>query len=172
VLHPIAGRPMLHYPLAAAEALRPQRLIVVVGRDAEQVEKAVGDRAELVLQSQQRGTGHAVLQTARALEGFRGDVLILYGDTPLLRAETLERMLRREAEARADLVVLTAKVEVPGIVVRNAAGRVARIVEATDASPPSSRSPSATRGSTCWAPSCSGSCWPRWATRTARARST
>jgi len=135
VLHPIAGRPMLHYPLAAAEALHPRRLIVVVGCDAEQVGAAVEGRAELVLQSQQRGTGHAVLQTARTLEGFRGDVLILYGDTPLLRAETLERMLRHKAETGADLVLLSAKVEVPGIVVRDAAGRVARIVEATDASP-------------------------------------
>ena len=135
VLHPIAGRPMLHYPLAAAEALRPQRLIVVVGRDAEQVGEAIGDRAELVLQSQQRGTGHAVLQAARTLEGFRGDVLILYGDTPLLRAETLARMLRHKAESGADLVLLSAEVEVPGIVVRDGAGRVARIVEATDASP-------------------------------------
>lgn len=135
VLHPIAGRPMLHYPLAAAEALGPKRLIVVVGNGAEQVGAAIGGRAELVLQSRQRGTGHAVLQTARALEGFRGDVLILYGDTPLLRAETLERMRRHKAETRADLVLLSAKVEVPGIVVRDAAGRLARIVEATDASP-------------------------------------
>jgi len=135
VLHPIAGRPMLHYPLAAAEALHPRRLIVVVGCDAEQVGAAVAGRAELVLQRQQRGTGHAVLQTAPTLAGFRGDVLILYGDTPLLRAETLERMLRHKAETGADLVLLSAKVEVPGIVVRDAAGRVARIVEATDASP-------------------------------------
>jgi len=135
VLHPIAGRPMLHYPLAAAEALHPRRLIVVVGCDAEQVGAAVGGRAELVLQRQQRGTGHAVLQAAPTLEGFRGDVLILYGDTPLLRAETLERMLQHKAETRADLVLLSALVEVPGIVVRDAAGRVARIVEATDASP-------------------------------------
>lgn len=135
VLHPIAGRPMLHYPLAAAEALHPRRLIVVAGRDAEQVRAAFGGRAELVLQTQQRGTGHAVLQTAPTLEGFRGDVLILYGDTPLLRAETLERMLLHKAETGADLVLLTAKLEVPGIVVRDAAGRLARIIEATDASP-------------------------------------
>ena len=135
VLHPIAGRPMLHYPLAAAEALHPRRLIVVVGRDAEQVGAAVGGRAELVLQSQQRGTGHAVLQTAPTLAGFRGDVLILYGDTPLLRAETLERMLRHKAETGADLVLLSAEVAVPGIVVRDASGRVAKIVEATDATP-------------------------------------
>jgi len=135
VLHPIAGRPMLAYPLAAAQALRPRRLIVVVGRDAEQVSQAVVGRAEIVLQAQQRGTGHAVLQTAPALAGFRGDVLILYGDTPLLRAETLERMVQRKAETGADLVLLSARVNVPGIVVRDAAGRLARIVEATDATP-------------------------------------
>ena len=135
VLHPIAGRPMLAYPLAAAQALRPRRLIVVVGRDADQVSQAVAGRAEIVLQAQQRGTGHAVLQTAPTLAGFRGDVLILYGDTPLLRAETLERMVRRKAETGADLVMLSARVNVPGIVVRDAAGRLARIVEATDATP-------------------------------------
>ncbi len=135
VLHPLAGRPMLAYPLAAAEALRPQRLLVVVGRDAEQVSQAVEGRAEIVLQAQQRGTGHAVLQTAPALAGFRGDVLILYGDTPLLRAETLERMARFKAETGAALVMLSARVNVPGIVVRDAAGRLARIVEAPDATP-------------------------------------
>jgi bifunctional UDP-N-acetylglucosamine pyrophosphorylase/glucosamine-1-phosphate N-acetyltransferase len=135
VLHPIAGRPMLSYPLAAAEALRPERLIVVVGRDAEQVTQSLAGRAQSVLQAQQRGTGHAVLQAAPALAGFRGDVLILYGDTPLLRAETLERMVRFKAETGADLVLLSARVNVPGIVVRDAAGRLARIVEATDATP-------------------------------------
>jgi len=134
VLHPLAGRPMLGYPLAAAEALAPRRLIVVVGRDADQVSQAVAGRAEIVLQAQQRGTGHAVLQTAPALAGFRGDVLILYGDTPLLRAETLERMAKFKAETGADLVMLSARVNVPGIVVRDAQGRLARIVEATDAS--------------------------------------
>ncbi len=135
VLHPLAGRPMLAYPLAAAESLNPRRLIVVVGRDAEQVTQAVAGRAESVLQAQQRGTGHAVLQAAPALAGFRGDVLILYGDTPLLRAETLARMVRFKAETGADLVMLSARVNVPGIVVRDAAGRLARIVEATDATP-------------------------------------
>jgi bifunctional UDP-N-acetylglucosamine pyrophosphorylase/glucosamine-1-phosphate N-acetyltransferase len=135
VLHPLAGKPMVHYPLSAAEALAPRRLIVVLGRDAGQVEAAIAGRAETVLQREQRGTGHAVLQTARALEGFRGDVLILYGDTPLLRAETLERMVRHKAQTGADLVLLSAKVAVPGIVLRDAAGRVSRIVEATDASP-------------------------------------
>jgi bifunctional UDP-N-acetylglucosamine pyrophosphorylase/glucosamine-1-phosphate N-acetyltransferase len=135
VLHPLAGRPMLHFPLTAAEQLSPARLLVVVGRDAEAVQETFGERAQFVLQAEQRGTGHAVLQTEAALDGFRGDVLVLYGDTPLLRAETLQRMAALKAEAGADLVVLSGAVDVPGIVVRDGSGRLARIVEATDATP-------------------------------------
>src|SRR5262245_64646075 len=85
VLHPIAGRPMLGYPLAAAEALAPARLVVVVGRDSEQVEQVFAGRARFALQREQRGTGHALLQAEEALAGFDGDLLVLYGDTPLLR---------------------------------------------------------------------------------------
>jgi bifunctional UDP-N-acetylglucosamine pyrophosphorylase/glucosamine-1-phosphate N-acetyltransferase len=76
-----------------------------------------------------------VLQTQEALRGFRGDVLILYGDTPLLRSETLAAMRRHKDQTGADLVMLTAAVDVPGIVVRDERGRVTRVVEATDASP-------------------------------------
>jgi bifunctional UDP-N-acetylglucosamine pyrophosphorylase/glucosamine-1-phosphate N-acetyltransferase len=126
---------MLHFPLAAAEALAPARLVVVVGRDAERVREAFGGRARFVVQAEQRGTGHAVLQARGELEGFAGDVLVLYGDTPLLRPETLARLARHKAETGADLVLLSAAVDVPGIVVRDDAGRLARIVEATDASP-------------------------------------
>ncbi len=133
VLHPIAGWPMLAYPLTAAEALAPERLVVVVGRDAEQVEKTFGERATFVMQREQRGTGHAVLAARAALQDFSGDVLILYGDTPLLRPETLVEMVRAKADRCADLLMLTAHVDVPGIVVRDPAGAVARIVEQTDA---------------------------------------
>ncbi|MBW2694202.1 MAG: NTP transferase domain-containing protein, partial [Deltaproteobacteria bacterium] len=89
VLHPLAGRPMLSFPLAAAESLNPERLVVVVGRDADRVRETFADRATFVLQEEQRGTGHAVAQAEQALERFNGDVLILYGDTPLIRPETL-----------------------------------------------------------------------------------
>src|SRR5262245_46187130 len=89
VLHDLAGRPLLAYPLASARALGPERLLVVVGRDAERVQEAFADRAEFVVQAEQRGTGHAVQQAEATLRGFRGDVLVLYGDVPLLRAETL-----------------------------------------------------------------------------------
>ncbi len=135
VLHPLAGRPMLAYVLDAAGGLRPERLISVVGGDAEAVRAELAGRCEFAVQEEQRGTGHAVLQTQPLLTGFRGDVLILYGDTPLLRAETLAALVSLRAETQADLALISAPVEVPGIVVRDAAGRVARIVEATDASP-------------------------------------
>ncbi len=135
VLHPIAGRPMLAFPLAAAEALGPARLVVVVGRDAEQVRQAFAGRARFAAQPEQLGTGHAVLQAREELAGFSGDVLILYGDTPLLRPETLRRLVACKAESRADLCLLSAEIDVPGIVLRGPDGRVARIVEATDATP-------------------------------------
>jgi len=133
VLHEIAGRPMLGFPLAVAESLGAARLVVVIGRDAELVEDAFRGRARFVLQAEQKGTGHAVLQCRDALQGFRGDVLILYGDTPLLRAQTIHRMQAHRAATGADLVMLTGGMRVPGIVVRGADGRVARVVEATDA---------------------------------------
>jgi len=135
VLHPLAGRPMLHFPLAAAEALDLARLVVVVGRDADSVREAFQGRADFALQAEQKGTGHAVLQAEAALEGFAGDVLVLYGDTPVLRGDSLRAMAELKAETGADLVLLSAECEVPGIVVRGASGRLERIVEATDATP-------------------------------------
>jgi bifunctional UDP-N-acetylglucosamine pyrophosphorylase/glucosamine-1-phosphate N-acetyltransferase len=133
VLHPIAGRPMLDYALSSAEALAPDRIVAVVGSDADQIRERFAGRVTFAVQESPRGTGHAVLTAREALDGFHGDVLILYGDTPLLRTETLLAMAARRAETGADLVVLTAAVDVPGIVVRDSAGRVIRIVEAPDA---------------------------------------
>jgi bifunctional UDP-N-acetylglucosamine pyrophosphorylase/glucosamine-1-phosphate N-acetyltransferase len=135
VLHELCGLPMLSYPVEAAEALAPQRLLAVVGHGAEPIRERFAGRLEFVLQDQQRGTGHAVLQCREPLQGFAGDVLILYGDTPLLRSETLERMRAHKLASGADLVLLSAPVAVPGIVIRDVSGSVVRIVEATDATP-------------------------------------
>ena len=135
VLHPLVGRPMLHFCLAAAESLAPERLVVVVGRDADSVKEAFAGRARFALQREQKGTGHAVLQAEAELEGFGGDVVVLYGDTPVLQGASLQRMAELKAESGADLVLLSAACDVPGIVVRGASGRLERIVEATDATP-------------------------------------
>ncbi len=135
VLHDLAGRPMLDFPLRAAEACGAARIVVVIGRDAEQVRETFQGRAQFALQAEPRGTGHAVLEARSLLQGFDGDFLILYGDTPLLRAETLRRIIERKHSRGADLVLLSAQLPLPGRVVRDAAGRVERIVEVTDAAP-------------------------------------
>ncbi len=134
-LHPIAGRPMLSFALEAAEALRPAHLYVVVGPAHDALREAFPRRARFAVQPEPRGTGDAVLCCQSALEGFRGDVLILYADTPLLRGETLQRMVELKSQRGADLVLLSAPVDVRGIVLRDREGRVTRVVEATDASP-------------------------------------
>ncbi len=135
VLHEICGVPMLSHIQAVAGEIEPERLIVVVGRGADAVSQILGESAELVVQAEQKGTGHAVMMAEESLADFDGDVLVLNGDTPLLRADTLLRMRALKAETGAALTMLTAVGDIPGRVVRGSEGRVARIVEAQDASP-------------------------------------
>ncbi len=107
VLHPIAQAPMLAHAMNAGRALDPAQTIIVAGHEAEAVTAAVADideDAQVVLQTEQLGTAHAVDQARAALDGFEGDVVVLYGDTPFLQPETLERMVA--ARANADLVIL------------------------------------------------------------------
>jgi bifunctional UDP-N-acetylglucosamine pyrophosphorylase/glucosamine-1-phosphate N-acetyltransferase len=135
VLHPLAGRPLLAHVLATARSLSPRRIIVVHGHGAEEVRKAFAEETvDWVLQAEQLGTAHAVMQ-AMPRVGADADVLLLYGDVPLIRAATLKRLLEAAGQG---LAVLTADLEDPaayGRVVRDSAGRVARIVEVRDASP-------------------------------------
>jgi bifunctional UDP-N-acetylglucosamine pyrophosphorylase/glucosamine-1-phosphate N-acetyltransferase len=135
VLHQVGGRPMLGFALEAVETLGAKRCLVVVGFGADEVQRRFAGRAEFVLQAEQRGTGHAVQLCREPLAQFDGDVLVLYGDTPLLRGDTLRRMFEHKRKTAADLVLLSAPVDVPGIVVRDSAGRVERIVEVPDATP-------------------------------------
>ncbi len=135
VLHAIAGRPMLADPLALAEALAPEHLVVVIGRNGDAVQQAFAERAQFVVQAEQKGTGHAVQTALPALDGFAGEVLILYGDVPLLRPESVEALRALKAESKAPLAMLTSPEPLPGLVVRGSDGRVERIVEVTDASP-------------------------------------
>ncbi len=107
VLHPIAGAPMLHHAMRAGAALDPAHVIVVAGHGGDLVQAATLDfdeTAQVVMQEEQLGTGHAVDQARDALAGFDGDVVVLFGDTPFLRPETLERMI--EARRNHDVVVL------------------------------------------------------------------
>jgi bifunctional UDP-N-acetylglucosamine pyrophosphorylase/glucosamine-1-phosphate N-acetyltransferase len=95
VLHPIAGRPMLLHLLASVDALNPARKVVVVGDRAEQIEAALGDTAIVARQEPQLGTAHAALQARDALAGFDGDVLLMFGDVPLISTATMASMLAR-----------------------------------------------------------------------------
>ncbi|MEO7157258.1 MAG: bifunctional UDP-N-acetylglucosamine diphosphorylase/glucosamine-1-phosphate N-acetyltransferase GlmU [Vicinamibacterales bacterium] len=139
VLHPIAGRPLLLHLLDRVAALGAERQVVVVGKGREQVEKAIaGSIATLVFQDQQKGTGHAVLQAATALEGYDGPVLILYGDTPFVEAATLRRMLDRLDAADAPGVVVLASSPADlgnyGRIILGQGDRIDKMVEYRDAS--------------------------------------
>ena len=105
VLHPLAGVPMLHHALSCGRALDPSRLIVVAGHGAKAVAEAAlafDDAAECVVQEPQLGTAHAVAQAAPLLAATTGEAIVLYGDTPFVRSETLQTMLA----ARADHAVV------------------------------------------------------------------
>lgn len=107
VLHQIAGAPMVVHAMRAGAALEPERTVIVTGHGAEHVETAAlayDPEVAFANQAEQLGTGHAVAQAANALDGFDGDVIVLYGDTPFIRPETLQAMI--EARANADVVVL------------------------------------------------------------------
>jgi bifunctional UDP-N-acetylglucosamine pyrophosphorylase/glucosamine-1-phosphate N-acetyltransferase len=146
VLHAMCGRSMLGHVLAAVEPLEPGRTLVVVGHDRDQVVKQlteIAPDAEPVEQAEQHGTGHAVrLALESSPDLVEGAVLVLPGDAPLLTELTLRQLLERHQAAGAAATVLTAELPHPtgyGRVVRDAAGRVAAIVEERDADEPTRR---------------------------------
>jgi len=139
VLHPLAGAPMLSYVLDLARSFRPERMVVVVGFQADVVrEKFTTDGLLFALQEEQLGTGHAVLTAAPSLRGFQGTVLILSGDVPLLTEGTIRKFLQAHEDHRATLSVLTTKLEDPrgyGRVFRGVESTLLRIVEDRDLQP-------------------------------------
>ncbi len=138
VLHPLLGLPMLSYPInLSLNEINAEKTIVVVGHQADQIKKKFEDsRIEFVLQDEQLGTGHAVLQALPLLQGFTGTALILCGDVPLVKAETLRSFIDTFSGNDSTLAVLTAVVKDPygyGRIVRNQAGWLEKIVEEKDA---------------------------------------
>jgi bifunctional UDP-N-acetylglucosamine pyrophosphorylase/glucosamine-1-phosphate N-acetyltransferase len=141
ILHRAAGRPIIEYVLDLATDVSTQPPVMVIGHQREAVQMAVGQRARFVVQEHQLGTGHAVLQAAAYLEheemGGR-KVLILSGDVPLTRPETLRRLLAEHEHQKNALTLLSMKLDEPGMygrVVRDESGAVMRVVEAKDATP-------------------------------------
>jgi bifunctional UDP-N-acetylglucosamine pyrophosphorylase/glucosamine-1-phosphate N-acetyltransferase len=139
LLHPVAGRPMVARLIDSVRSLRPTRSVAVVGFQSERVREALADTGcTFVLQKQQLGTGHAVLQAARAVDrGPNATLLVLNGDLPTLRPQTLRKLIAKHRRTGAALTLMTARVDDPtgyGRIVRDSDGRVARIVEQADAS--------------------------------------
>lgn len=136
VLHKVGGKPMLQHVLDAADAAGAAEKIVIVGHEAELVEAMVGEQGKIVLQAEQLGTGHAVMQTQDALADFKGTVMILCGDTPLLDGAELKKFYEAHVQSGAAATVLTAHMDNPfgyGRIVRDAEGNVQEIVEEKDA---------------------------------------
>ncbi len=136
-LHSVLGRPMVQYPVDLCLRLGVKRVLVVVGAQAEKVKEVLAGRpVEFIHQGESQGTAHAVLQTESALAGFDGPVLVLAGDTPLLRDETVVKLLEVQASTGAVVTLLTAEVECPtgyGRIIRDGHGRLRRIVEEVEA---------------------------------------
>jgi len=136
VLHAIAGKPMLRHLMDSLGSMAPARTVVIVGALKDQVEAEVAGRAEVVEQSPQLGTGHAVLQARDALADFDGHVLVLFGDAPLVPAATMARLLDALTDDVA-VAVLGFRPADPGAYGRiiSTDGRIAKMVEYKDASP-------------------------------------
>ncbi|MBN2365840.1 MAG: UDP-N-acetylglucosamine pyrophosphorylase [Calditrichaeota bacterium] len=139
VLHPLLGRPMIHYVIDTALEIGSKKIILVVGHLKDQVIEAVNNkRVEFVVQEQQLGTGHAVQQASGYFKNYEGNVLVLSGDVPLLTCSTLNTMIRVQQEQEPLATLLTAKMDDPtgyGRIVRDRSGYVKKIVEHKDADP-------------------------------------
>ena len=138
VAHEVLGKPLVNWVLDAAEEAGIERLVTVVGHKREQVIPLVEDRAEIVVQEEQRGTAHAVLSCSDALADFEGSLLVLSGDCPLITSGTMKALIDMRESNDAAVVVLTMEMSDPtgyGRIIREADGSVARIVEQKDASP-------------------------------------
>jgi bifunctional UDP-N-acetylglucosamine pyrophosphorylase/glucosamine-1-phosphate N-acetyltransferase len=137
-LHPLCGLPLSRHVIRSCRHAGIDRSIVVIGHEGDAVRAGLGGDVEYAVQHEQRGSGDAAKAAEPALAGFTGTVLVLAGDVPLLRAETVRRLVDHHRATGATATLLTAVLDDPagyGRIVRNADGTVARIVEHRDASP-------------------------------------
>jgi bifunctional UDP-N-acetylglucosamine pyrophosphorylase/glucosamine-1-phosphate N-acetyltransferase len=146
VLHKIGGQTMLGLVLRAAARLNPEKIIVVVGHQADKVEAAaraaldpeMAERLSFVLQTEQKGTGHAVITAREAFQNARGSLVVLYGDAPLVKTETLRQLIAAREAGHHGASLLTIDVKNPpayGRIIRDREGRFQKIVEDRDCTP-------------------------------------
>lgn len=138
VLHPVCGKPMVEHVVDHVQTLNVSRTVSIVGHGAEKVKDQLGDKSEYVLQAEQLGTAHAVQQAEGLLGGLEGITMVICGDTPLIRPETMKALLEHHQQQNAKATILTAVAENPtgyGRIIRDADGHVAQIVEQKDSSP-------------------------------------
>lgn len=137
VLHPLCGKPLLEHVVRSAKKAGVARTVVIVGHQADKVQEALKDlEVEFVFQSEQKGTGHAVMQTLPIIKDFDGELLVLYGDVPLIKSETIKCLLEEHRADNNTCTMLTTIIEQPGAygrIIREGGGAVSRIVEAKDA---------------------------------------
>ncbi|MEI3613959.1 bifunctional UDP-N-acetylglucosamine diphosphorylase/glucosamine-1-phosphate N-acetyltransferase GlmU [Pseudogracilibacillus sp. SO30301A] len=137
VLHPILGRPMIQYVIEALKPTKVEKLVTVIGHGAEKVKSEIGNDSQFVLQEEQLGTAHAVMQAEKILENKSGTTIVVCGDTPLITAETFDKLFEYHERSGAKATVLTTNITDPtgyGRVIRGESGDVERIVEHKDAS--------------------------------------
>ena len=137
VIHSLYGKPLIGHVLDAVRGAGIGRIVAVVGYRSDLVRSHLGPGVETVVQRSLKGTGHAVRQAMPRLKGFRGDIVVLYGDTPLLTSQTVRGLIDVHRRTRAACSLLTAHLQEPtgyGRIVRDQTGQIVRIVEQTDAS--------------------------------------
>ncbi|MGE8001591.1 bifunctional UDP-N-acetylglucosamine diphosphorylase/glucosamine-1-phosphate N-acetyltransferase GlmU [Lysinibacillus sp. NPDC093190] len=137
VLHPVCGKPMVQHVVDHIQTLDVNRIVTVVGHGAEKVKQQLGDKSEYVLQAEQLGTAHAVQQAEAILASEEGTTLVVCGDTPLIRPETMQALFEHHQAKNAKATILTAIAENPtgyGRILRGDNGQVEQIVEQKDAS--------------------------------------
>ncbi len=138
VLHPLGGKPMLWHTIQAVKQATDKPPTLIIGYQGETVKETFGKTVEYVTQEEQLGTGHAVLQAKEQLKGQSDLVLVLLGDMPLLRPETIERLVNAQKQNSGPVSLLTVKADDPrgfGRIVRNAEGDVEAIIEEVDCTP-------------------------------------
>lgn len=136
VLHPVCGKPMVQHVVDQVEKLQVQEMVTITGHGAEMVKAQLGEASHYALQAEQLGTAHAVMQAQLLLEGKDGITIVVCGDTPLIKAETMEALFKHHEELSAKATILTARIDDPtgyGRIIRNEAGLVEKIVEHKDA---------------------------------------